>query len=270
MLEESSLGQSTVYIEKYTPDLLFPIPRTLSRDKLSLSAPLPFSGVDIWSAYEISWLNSKGKPMVALADIYFSCESLNIVESKSFKLYLNSFNQTKFESFDIVTETMEKDLRNITKGVVTVDLYSLDDFKEKNLMQFPGICLDTLDIETSTYQLTPAFLTTEGIETEETLYSELLKSNCLATGQPDWGSLYIHYSGSKINREGLLKYIISFRNHSGFAEHCVEQIFHDISTRCKPENLTVYARYTRRGGLDINPFRSNFEKAPENYRHTRQ
>jgi 7-cyano-7-deazaguanine reductase len=270
MLQDSPLGQITVYIENYSPELLFPISRTLSRDKLSLKSPLPFTGVDIWSAYEISWLNPKGKPVVALADIYFSCESLNIVESKSFKLYINSFNQTTFESFDRVAEILEKDLANITKGVVTVDLYQISDFTEKALMQFPGTCLDTLDIETSTYQVDTSFLKTTGTSVEEILYSELLKSNCLATGQPDWGSLYIHYLGAKIDREGLLKYIISFRNHSGFAEHCVEQIFHDIQKYCKPEKLTVYARYTRRGGLDINPFRSNFEKAPENYRQIRQ
>lgn len=271
MLEESPLGQSTVYIETYAPELLFPIPRSLARDKIKLEGSLPFSGVDIWTAFEISWLGQKGKPVIALADIIFDCTSPNIVESKSFKLYLNSFNQTAFASFDDVKKTMEKDLRNAVKGDVTVKLYSINELNNQPLACFSGICIDDLDIETDTYTVTPEFLKSESDEiVDETLYSDLLKSNCLATGQPDWGSLYIRYSGMKIDREGLLKYIISFRNHSGFAEHCVEQIFNDLQKYCHLKKLSVFARYTRRGGLDINPFRSNFEQAPTNRRHVRQ
>ncbi len=271
MLEESPLGQNTVYIETYSPQLLFPIPRSLARDKINLTEALPFSGVDIWTAFEISWLGPKGKPMIALADISFDCSSQNIVESKSFKLYLNSFNQTVFESFETVKSVMEKDLGNATEGSVTVKLYSINELKNQPLVSFPGICIDDLDIETSSYQVNPQFLKCESEQiVEETLYSDLLKSNCLATGQPDWGSLFVHYSGCKIDREGLLKYIISFRNHSGFAEHCVEQIFNDLQKYCQPGKLSVFARYTRRGGLDINPFRSNFEHAPSNLRQIRQ
>jgi 7-cyano-7-deazaguanine reductase len=270
MLKESPLGQNTVYVETYTPDLLYPVPRTLARNKTGISHPLPFEGVDIWNAYEISWLNSKGKPEIALAKLSFSCHSPNIVESKSLKLYLNSFNQTYFESAESVKKTIENDLTKIIQDHVTVELYSSAQFKQKSLVEFSGICLDLLDIETNTYQVEPEFLMTESRKVEETVYSDLLKSNCLATGQPDWGSVFIHYFGPKIDHRGLLKYLISFRNHNGFAEHCVEQIFNDITLQCRPEQLTVYARYTRRGGLDINPFRSNFEKAPSNLRQIRQ
>lgn len=270
MLHESPLGQKTSYVNTYTPGLLFPIPRTLSRDKLNLGAELPFSGVDIWNAFEISWLNQKGKPEIALAEFFFPCESPMIVESKSLKLYLNSLTHSRFDSLAHVQQTIEADLSKQAQAQVTVNLFPPTHLKGTALEGFSGICLDELDISTHTYEVEPNFLVTGSESVQEAVYSDLLKSNCLATGQPDWGSLYIHYAGRRISHEGLLKYIISFRNHSGFAEHCVEQIFHDIMQRCRPERLSVYARYTKRGGLDINPFRSNFEKYPENLRHTRQ
>lgn len=270
MLKDSPLGQSTIYVETYSPDLLYPVPRSLARDKTGICHPLPFDGIDIWNAYEISWLNPKGKPVIALAELFFSCHTTYIVESKSLKLYLNSFNQTHFESFEAVKRVIEKDLENIIGDQVRVNLYAPDQRQQTSLVDFTGICLDHLDIETNTYQLQPKFLKTESKIVEETLYSDLLKSNCLATGQPDWLSVLIRYSGPKIDHHGLLKYIISFRSHSGFAEHCVEQIFNDITIHCRPEKLTVYGRCTRRGGLDINPFRSNFEKAPANQRQVRQ
>lgn len=270
MLKQSPLGQATVYIETYSPGLLFPIPRSLARDKIGLSAPLPFDGVDIWSGYEISWLNLKGKPEIAMAEFSFPCSSPNVIESKSFKLYLNSFNQSPFKSFEEVRKVIQLDLSAAAGSEVTVDLFPLSQSKINSLDEFSGLCLDALDVETDVYHVDTSLLITSPGHVEETVYTNLLKSNCLATGQPDWGSVLVRYSGSRIDHEGLLKYFISFRRHSGFAEHCVEQIFNDIQSRCSPKKLTVYARYTRRGGLDINPFRSNFEKAPENTRQYRQ
>jgi 7-cyano-7-deazaguanine reductase len=270
IISDSPLGQKTTYISTYSPELLFPVPRTLSRDKLKLGSELPFSGVDIWNAFEISWLNEKGKPEIALGEFFFPCESPMIVESKSLKLYINSLSQSCFESIEHVQKIVESDLSKIAQSQVLVDIFPLSRLKGSRLEGFFGVCLDELDITIDTYQLEPALLTTTEELVSEAVYSDLLKSNCLATGQPDWGSIHINYSGRKIDHESLLKYIISFRNHSGFAEHCAEQIFHDIMQRCQPENLSVYARYTKRGGLDINPFRSNFEKYPENRRHIRQ
>lgn len=270
MLKEAPLGKSTVYVETYSPDLLCPIPRSLARDKIGLSSPLPFHGADLWTGYELSWLNPSGKPEIALADFFFPCTSHAVVESKSFKLYLNSFNHSIYSSFGDVQKTCERDLSESVQAPVTVALFPLTPSHFHQIESFPGQSLDLLDIHTTTYQVEPQFLKTSGERVEETLYSNLLKSNCMATGQPDWGSLLIRYAGPKIDHAGLLKYIISYRRHVGFGEHCVEQIYHDISTRCKPQNLTVYARYTRRGGLDINPFRSNFESVPLNSRQLRQ
>lgn len=268
---DAPLGKATVYVETYTPDLLFPIPRALARDKIGIElASLPFEGVDFWNGFELSWLNPKGKPEIALVEFSFNCHAPKIVESKSLKLYLNSFTQSQYESLNAVEKIIEKDLSEATEGAVKVKLIPLHSEKNFKIDKFKGICLDQLDIETDCYQVNAEFLQTTPENIEESLYSDLLKSNCLATGQPDWGSLMIHYRGPKIDREGLLKYIISFRKHSGFAEHCIEQIFCEIQTRCKPTHLTVYARYTKRGGLDINPFRSNFENPPENLRHVRQ
>lgn len=271
-LKDSPLGQTTVYTQKYAPDLLYPVPRSMARDKTGISAPLPFTGFDIWNAYEISWLNPRGKPVIALAEFVFPCTSPNIVESKSLKLYLNSFNQTSFESFAAVKKTIEKDLTDAVQAPVTVTLFTPSEFHLRTLTDLPGTCLDTLDVETSSYHVEPEFLKTVEGSIEETVYTDLFKSNCLATGQPDWGSVWFHYVGNKIDHEGLLKYLISFRDHSGFAEHCTEHLFKDIMEHCKPEKLTIYARYTRRGGLDINPFRSNFEdrSAITNLRQIRQ
>ncbi len=268
--KELPLGRQTNYIETYSPHLLYPIPRTHGRDKIGLTGTLPFDGVDIWNGYEISWLNPKGKPIVALADFIFPCRSKNVVESKSFKLYLTSFSQSSFNSFDEVRECIQNDLSSVSGIEVGVNLFPLQTLKNKILEDFSGICLDDLDVEISHYHPNKDLLSTSSVLSEEALYTNLLKSNCLVTGQPDWGSLFIKYIGPKINHKGLLAYLISFRNHAGFGEHCVEQIFCDLYTTCQPEKLTVYGRYTRRGGLDINPFRSNFEDVPSNWRQFRQ
>jgi 7-cyano-7-deazaguanine reductase len=270
MLHDAPLGKKTKYIQTYTPDLLFPIPRSLARDKIGLQGNLlPFDGVDIWNGFELSWLNAKGKPVIALAEFIFPCSSAFIVESKSFKLYLNSFNQSVFATPESVQKTLIADLEKSVQAPVKVKLI-LFPMKMNIHSEFEGTCLDALDIETQIYQVTPELLTTSIPYVEETVYSHLLKSDCPATGQPDWGSVLIRYSGRQIEHAQLLKYIISYRNHAGFAEHCVEQIFHDILHYCQPNKLTVYARYTKRGGLDINPFRSNFEAPYDNIRWVRQ
>ena len=267
-MKETLLGKPTVYINTYTPALLHPIPRTLGRDNIGLTAPLPFDGVDLWTGFELSWLNPKGKPVISLADFSFPCISPFIVESKSFKLYLNSFNQTKFGSVEEVRQTLIRDLSAAAGSSVNVTLFSHG--APVPIADFNGFCLDDLDIATDIYSVTPSLLTISPEIADQTYYTHLLKSNCMATGQPDWGSLFIHAIGPKIDPEGLLKYLISYRNHIGFGEHCIEKIYYDLLKHCTPSKLTVYARYTRRGGLDINPFRSNFEKAPPNQRLSRQ
>lgn len=267
------LGKITEYKSEYDPGLLCPIPRKLKRDEIGLTNELPFHGVDIWNAYELSWLNPNGKPVVAMGDFRIPCESPFLVESKSFKLYLNSFNQTRFGDFESVRALISKDLTGATGSPVDVGLISAGEFSAEAFCQLPGHCIDDLDITIEGYSLEPGLL--EGAADPESLVSEalhshLLKSNCLVTSQPDWGSLLIRYEGAKINREALLRYLISFRQHNEFHEQCVERIYCDLMRYCKPEKLTVYARYTRRGGLDINPYRSNFEFEVENLRLARQ
>ncbi len=262
----SPLGKKTSYKSIYDKSLLFPIPRKLKRDEINIPEKLPFSGGDIWNAYEISWLDQKGKPMVALGEFTFPCESVNLIESKSLKLYLNSFNNTKISSINEVSDIIKKDLSEAVQANVEVNLYSLSNEQFSQINQLEGINIDDLDVECSEYTVNNKLLKLEADSTfvEESLNSHLLKSNCLVTGQPDWASVLIKYSGKKINRENLLKYIISFRNHDEFHEQCVERIFTDILSICKPEKLFVYARYTRRGGLDINPFRTNYKEADLN------
>jgi 7-cyano-7-deazaguanine reductase len=256
------LGQTSNYASRYEPRLLFPISRLASRKLLGITTALPFYGCDIWTGYELSWLNAVGKPQVAVAEFIFPCGSHFIVESKSFKLYLNSLNQTQFNSFAAVRECLQKDLSAVAGAQVTVNVMRLNESALQNIQTITAMCLDDLDIAVNSYQPSPEYLTVESTGViSEALCSHLLKSNCPVTGQPDWASIFIEYRGQKINQENLLRYIISFREHQDFHEHCVERIFMDILTRCKPEALSVYARYTRRGGLDINPFRSTDKNA---------
>lgn len=269
-LDQLSLGKATEYKETYSPELLQAVPRSLNRQELSLNDALPFHGCDRWNGYELSWLNHKGKPQVAILKCEVPVTSPHLVESKSFKLYLNSFNQSSFSSFENVTHTLVKDLSQCAGSAVKVELFTPSEFTQLHLGAFDGTCIDDLDIEVNHYQLTPSVLTTENSQVEECLYSDLLKSNCLITNQPDWASVLIRYQGSRINHESLLRYLISFRQHNEFHEQCVERIFCDIMQYCRPTKLTVYARYTRRGGLDINPFRSNFEFIPPELRLARQ
>ncbi|MBO7806979.1 NADPH-dependent 7-cyano-7-deazaguanine reductase QueF [Burkholderia pseudomallei] len=271
--EHSPLGKATVYADQYDASLLFPIPRAGAREQIGIGAPLPFFGTDIWNAYELSWLNARGKPQIAIATFYVPAESPNIVESKSFKLYLGSFAQTAFESADAVRDALKRDVSAACGASVTVRLATPAEFRKLQMDELDGLSLDRLDLDAHVYETDPSFLTASHDEApvEETLVTDLLKSNCPVTGQPDWGSVQIHYVGAPIDHAGLLRYIISFRNHTGFHEQCVERIFVDILRACQPVKLAVYARYTRRGGLDINPFRTNYNQPmPDNARTARQ
>jgi len=274
ILDNLTLGKTTSYISKYTPELLQAVPRSLNRDDLAINQEaLPFKGEDVWYGYELSWLNTKGKPIVAVAEFRFPCSSPNLVESKSFKLYLNSFNQQKFDHTLAVETALIKDLSATAGSTAQVKLFTVDNCPALNLAPSKALCIDALDIEITDYQYQPSLLikAQENSQViEESLVSHLLKSNCLITNQPDWASIYIEYKGAKINPEQLLKYIISFRQHNEFHEQCVERIFCDLQTYCQLESLTVFARYTRRGGLDINPFRTTEDKIAPHLRSLRQ
>ena len=269
----SPLGKSVAYQAEYDPGLLFPIPRAGKRAEIGINGEPPFMGMDIWNAYELSWLNARGKPQVALANFLVPADSPNIIESKSFKLYLNSFNQTRLADEAELAGLLTRDLSAAIGKPVAVEIVSPERFASQRIADLDGYCIDNLDIEINTYSPAPQLLRCEEypVPVEETLVSNLLKSNCLVTGQPDWASVQIRYFGPAINRESLLRYLISFRNHNEFHEQCVERIFMDIQHMCRPMKLAVYARYTRRGGLDINPWRSNFSTSlPPNRRTARQ
>ncbi|MGE0348155.1 NADPH-dependent 7-cyano-7-deazaguanine reductase QueF [Hydrogenophaga sp.] len=277
--ELSQLGKTSAYIDQYDASLLFPLPRETKRREIGITGSVPFLGADLWTAFELSWLNPRGKPQVALAHITVPAESTHIVESKSFKLYLNSFNNTPFASADAVRERIRDDVSAAiwqggpVRASAGVRLLLPDQFDREPVHELSGLLLDRLDVECTRYQPAPELLTAAFDEkpVEETLVSHLLKSNCLVTGQPDWGSVQIAYSGPQIHQAGLLQYIVSFRNHNEFHEQCVERIYMDIWQRCKPAKLAVYARYTRRGGLDINPWRSSHPQSPPgNVRTARQ
>ncbi|MET3107683.1 7-cyano-7-deazaguanine reductase [Oxalobacteraceae bacterium GrIS 2.11] len=271
---QSALGKTSTYVTNYDAGLLFPIPRAAKRAEIGINADLPFFGLDIWNAYEVSWLNMRGKPQIAVATFLVPADSPNIIESKSFKLYLNSFNQTRLADSDALLALLRQDISAGFATTVQVKLTLPDEFSKLGMAELEGLSLDRLDIEVNSYTPDATLLSSaaDGVPVEETLVSNLLKSNCLVTGQPDWASVQIHYVGPPINQEGLLKYLIGFRNHNEFHEQCVERIFVDILQHCSPQKLTVYARYTRRGGLDINPWRSNFssKQFPSNLRNVRQ
>ncbi|SDP85163.1 7-cyano-7-deazaguanine reductase [Rhodoferax sp. OV413] len=278
--EQSQLGKSSAYIDQYDASLLFPIPRAVKRAEIGLAdKAAPFFGADLWTAFELSWLNLRGKPQVALAHITVPCETPNIVESKSFKLYLNSFNNTRFADAAMVQARIRADISEAawrgsdTPSSVGVRILLPEMFDREPVHELDGLSLDRLDMDFDTYSPDPSLLSAalDEAPVSEVLTSNLLKSNCLVTGQPDWGSVQISYSGPQIDQAGLLKYLVSFRNHNEFHEQCVERIFMELWTRCKPIKLSVYARYTRRGGLDINPYRTSHPGAlPGNIRTARQ
>ena len=272
-LQHLTLGKKTEYQDTYAQHLLQAVPRSLNRQPLGLLPDkLPFHGADIWTLYELSWLNCRGLPQVAIGHVTINANSINLIESKSFKLYLNSFNQTQFISLQEVEKRLMQDLTACATGEVTVKIQPLTIFTNQTINNLSGECIDDQEIDITNYEFDRDYLknATEGIKVEETLVSHLLKSNCLITQQPDWGSIQIHYCGAKINREKLLRYLVSFRQHNEFHEQCVERIFTDILQLCQPGRLSVYARYTRRGGLDINPWRSNENFQPTMMRLARQ
>ena len=263
--ENSQFGKASSYVDQYSPDLLYPLSRSTQRQTIGVGDKPLFVGADLWTAYELSWLNMRGKPQIAMARLVVPCESTHLVESKSLKLYLNSFNNTRFADASAVRDSLARDLSQAVwsggpmRAGVGVVLVLPDQFEREPIHELDGLSLDRLDIECDRYQPAPDLLRCADHENPvtETLTSNLLKSNCLVTGQPDWGSVRISYSGPQIEQGGLLQYLVSFRNHNEFHEHCVERIFMDIWTHCKPSRLSVYARYTRRGGVDINPWRSS-------------
>lgn len=279
-MTEFVLGQQSAYPNQYDPSLLFPIARSDNRSSLGLNSQStpPFFGVDIWNAYELAWLNLKGKPQIALAEFIIPADSPNMIESKSFKLYLNSLNQHCFADFATVKTCLQHDLSQVLGTGLQVRLVQPCEITSNKKMvpieELGGQLLDRLDIEVNSHQSVDLLLLKAdhtSAPITQTLVSHLLKSNCPVTGQPDWASVQIQYQGRPIDEEGLLRYLIGFRQLGEFHEHCVEKIFCDIKIQCQPEKLSVYARYTRRGGLDINPFRTDFNAAwPNNIRHARQ
>ena len=259
LIEHSSLGKDVQYVGQYDASLLFPIDRAEKRAEIGVDAPLPFSGVDIWNAYEFSWLDARGKPKVALIEFRVPVSSPNIIESKSFKLYLNSYMQTRFADTEAMRQQIARDLSQAAGANVSVMLVSISAAASAEIELLDGTLIDDLPIDIETYGPPNATYLAADLDlvAEETLVSHLLKSNCPVTGQPDWASVQIHYRGPRLDRAGLLRYLISYREHNEFHEQCVERIFMDISHQCSPQRLAVYARYTRRGGLDINPFRAS-------------
>ena len=271
--EHSPLGKSSEYIATYTPSLLFPIPRTAKWAELGLTAEtLPYKGVDFWNCFELSWLLPSGKPVVAIGEFAIPADSPNIIESKSFKLYLNSLNQTPFADTASLEATLRQDLSAAAGKAVGVRIRNLKDVEREGIVALPGTCIDELDISVDSYaHPRPELLRCDASRiVEQSLHSHLLKSNCPVTSQPDWGSVAVEYRGAALDPASLLAYIVSFRQHSDFHEQCVERIFLDLQRLLKPEKLTVYARYVRRGGLDINPYRSTEDVQLPNQRLVRQ
>lgn len=273
-IHDSPLGKASASVEHYDPSLLFRIAREKQRRAIGIDGALPFTGVDIWNAYELSWLDSRGKPQVAIGEFRVPATSPNIIESKSLKLYLNSYNQTRNDSIDAFRDRVADDLSRATGAPVAVLLTPSDRFAQFGSGELAGESIDELPINIDEYGPPDADCLRVRVNAEtvsEILVSNLLKSNCPVTGQPDWASIQITYGGAAIDRESLLRYLVSFRRHDDFHEHCVERIFADISERCAPTALSVYARYTRRGGLDINPWRSSCNaEPPPNLRGARQ
>ncbi|SDI49916.1 7-cyano-7-deazaguanine reductase [Pseudomonas flavescens] len=272
-VEHSPLGKRSEYIASYSPELLFAIPRAAKWAELGLSAQtLPYRGVDFWNCFELSWLLPSGKPVVAIGEFSIAADSPNIIESKSFKLYLNSLNQSVFASKAELVTVLERDLSATAGKAVGVRVRSLSEVAKEGLATLPGVCIDDLDISVSTYEAPrPELLSCDASRiVEEALHSHLLKSNCPVTGQPDWGSVVVEYRGAALQPASLLAYLVSFRQHADFHEQCVERIFLDLQRLLRPEHLTVYARYVRRGGLDINPYRTTLTQLPENRRLVRQ
>jgi|SRR5437899_6056103 len=264
--DQSPLGKPTAYPDRYDPSLLFPIERSAQRAQLGIVDSQPFSGVDIWTAYEITWLDRRGKPLVAIGEIRIGAESPAIVESKSLKLYLGSFAQERIATIGELTRRIETDLSKTCDAPVEVALLVLPAMLR--VAELPGEPIDERNVAVDTHVPDATLLKRGTGFVEESLRTALFRSNCPVTGQPDYADVAVHYRGPRIDRTALLKYFISYRQHAAFHETCVERMFIDIGLRCRPEQLTVYARFLRRGGIDINPFRTNFEPAPRRNERT--
>lgn len=255
---ELPLGKQTAYVDRYSPSLLFPIDRDQARTEIDIGADmaLPFFGVDTWTAYELTWLNRRGKPQAGVVQLEVACDSKCIVESKSLKLYLNSFAQSSFDDRMSVLNTLRSDLAIAFDGELKIELLDVC-AAQLWLSQAPGLCLDDLDIDIEHYECDSKLLRCAGgAMKNETLHSNLFRSLCPVTGQPDFATVIVQYAGDAISHEHLLAYLVSFRNHQAFHESTVEQMFIDISARCTPSQLCVTGRFLRRGGIEINPVRS--------------
>ena len=271
MTTKNPLGQATVYPDQYSPGLLYAIARIDAREALGLDGDLPFHGTDIWNAWELTWLDNEGLPQVATAEISVSADSVNLVESKSLKLYLGSLTMSRYESAADLAAVITHDLTACAGADVHVVIRPPPSSDSAAVSRLPGHCIDGMPVHCDAYAVTPELLSADTSElVAEDLHSDLLRSLCPVTGQPDIGSVLVSYRGPRIDREGLLRYIVSYRQHQDFHEACVERMFMDIRERCGAEHLSVYARYQRRGGIDINPFRSNFEATAPNTRLWRQ
>jgi 7-cyano-7-deazaguanine reductase len=271
-LRAAPLGHPTEYPDAYAPALLYALPRAPQREALGIGRALPFHGVDLWTTYELTWLDARGKPMVAMATLAIPAQSPSIVESKSLKLYLGSFAQTRFGEPGEVTVALTHDLSRAVGATVRVVLDRPERFAGMRLRELEGIDLDALEVECNAYDVDASLLGTLAGSAAETLTTHLFRSMCPVTGQPDIASLAIAYEGPCVDRAALLRYLVSYRCHAGFHEHCVERIFMDVTSRCRPQALSVYARFMRRGGIDINPFRSSDprQRMPANVRTARQ
>jgi 7-cyano-7-deazaguanine reductase len=269
---DSPLGKATQYVATYTPSLLYPMERKSSRDALGIyHDDLPFKGSDSWTCYELTWLNEHGMPEVGALRLVAPARSDCVVESKSLKLYLNSYAQTRFEHRSVVLKTLNGDLSVAFRSPLIVELLSIDQLPSAS-NRLPGLCLDGLPLETDTYDVDAEKLAMVqgGATVRETLFTNLFRSVCPVTGQPDMASVMVQYTGPAIDRLGLLAYLVSYRNHGAFHEETVERIFTDVMGRCAPDHLSVYARFQRRGGIDINPWRSTEDDAPPELRLVRQ
>ncbi len=256
-LRASPLGHAAIYPDRLDPGVLFPVDRAPQRQELGLGTMLPFGGVDLWTVYELSWLDAAGKPQVAIATMVVPAESPRIVESKSVKLYFTGFNLARFDSEAEVVAALTHDLSNAAGAAVEVTLTPSHGAGALPQAEFEGVCLDALPLAFDDCAPVPEALVAAGTECTESFYTRLFRSVCPVTGQPDFACVQVNYRGARIEPAGLLRYLVSFRRHPGFHEHCVERIFTDLWRRCAPAALSVYARFTRRGGIDINPWRSS-------------
>ena len=258
MTGNHTLGQQTSYPDEYSPGLLVAIARAENRAAMGLGVNLPFQGVDIWNAWELTWLENSGRPNVATLQLQVPAESPNIIESKSLKLYLNSYSMSRFDTAEDVCSRIAGDLSGCADAEVAVSLETANSASGANADSLPGSCIDDLDVECNTWDVDASLLQADQSSiVSAALYSNLLRSLCPVTSQPDFGSVLVNYEGPAIDPASLLRYVVSFRQHKDFHEACVERMFLDIKKHCRPTRLAVYARFQRRGGIDINPFRSD-------------